>query len=113
MDNMEELRMARLDGEVRVALTAMGAKNARLAARAIDYGKLALTEDGTVTATPEQWEATRQEAEALLSQWKNASHRSTEAEFAQLCDFLKRHKLERVGAFAFSPEEGTPAAKMD
>lgn len=36
-----------------------------------------------------------------------------EAEFAQLCDFLKRHKLERVGAFAFSPEEGTPAAKMD
>ena len=36
-----------------------------------------------------------------------------EAEFEQLCDFLKRHKLERVGAFAFSPEEGTPAAKMD
>lgn len=36
-----------------------------------------------------------------------------EAEFDQLCDFLKRHKLERVGAFAFSPEEGTPAARME
>ena len=35
-----------------------------------------------------------------------------EAEFAQLCDFLKEYKLERVGAFAFSPEEGTPAEKM-
>ena len=36
-----------------------------------------------------------------------------EAEFDELCDFLRRHKLERVGAFAFSPEEGTPAAQMD
>ena len=54
MDNMEELRMARLDGEVRVALTAMGAKNARLAAKAIDYGKLDLAEDGTVTGLEEQ-----------------------------------------------------------
>ena len=36
-----------------------------------------------------------------------------EAEFEELCDFLRRRKLERVGAFAFSPEEGTPAARMD
>ena len=36
-----------------------------------------------------------------------------EAEFEELCDFLRHRKLERVGAFAFSPEEGTPAAKMD
>ena len=36
-----------------------------------------------------------------------------EAEFEELCDFLRRWKLERVGAFVFSPEEGTPAAKMD
>lgn len=36
-----------------------------------------------------------------------------EAEFTELCEFLKKHKLERVGAFAFSPEEGTPAAEMD
>ena len=36
-----------------------------------------------------------------------------EAEFEELCEFLRREKLERVGAFAFSPEEGTPAAKMD
>ena len=36
-----------------------------------------------------------------------------EAEFKELCEFLKRHKLERVGAFPFSPEEGTPAADME
>lgn len=36
-----------------------------------------------------------------------------EAEFEELCTFLKEQKLERVGAFAFSPEEGTPAATME
>ncbi len=36
-----------------------------------------------------------------------------EEEFALLCAFLKEVKLERVGAFAFSPEEGTPAAQME
>ena len=36
-----------------------------------------------------------------------------EAEFQELCDFLREQKLERVGAFVFSPEEGTPAATMD
>ena len=36
-----------------------------------------------------------------------------EEEFRELCDFLKELRLERVGAFAFSPEEGTPAAEME
>ena len=36
-----------------------------------------------------------------------------EEEFAELCQFLKEQKLERVGAFPFSPEEGTPAAEME
>jgi len=36
-----------------------------------------------------------------------------EEEFHELCEFLKDLRLERVGAFAFSPEEGTPAAEMD
>lgn len=36
-----------------------------------------------------------------------------EAEFRELCEFLKEFRLERVGAFAFSPEEGTKAAEMD
>ncbi len=36
-----------------------------------------------------------------------------EAEFTELCQFLKEQRLERVGAFAFSPEEGTPAAQME
>ena len=36
-----------------------------------------------------------------------------EEEFAELCAFLRELKLERVGAFPFSPEEGTPAARME
>lgn len=36
-----------------------------------------------------------------------------EAEFEELCQWLKEFRLERVGAFAFSPEEGTPAAEME
>lgn len=35
-----------------------------------------------------------------------------ETEFEELCCFLKEAKIERVGVFPFSPEEGTPAAKM-
>ena len=36
-----------------------------------------------------------------------------EAEFTELCEFLKEQKLVRTGAFAFSPQEGTEAASMD
>ena len=36
-----------------------------------------------------------------------------EAEFEELCDFLREFKLERVGAFSFSPQDGTPAAMME
>ncbi len=36
-----------------------------------------------------------------------------EAEFEELCAFLREAKIERVGVFPFSPEEGTPAAKME
>ena len=36
-----------------------------------------------------------------------------EGEFEELCDWLRAQKLERVGAFAFSPEEGTAAARME
>lgn len=36
-----------------------------------------------------------------------------ESEFDELCEWLREHKLERVGAFAFSPEEGTAAAAME
>ena len=36
-----------------------------------------------------------------------------EEEFEELCTFLREQKLPRVGAFAFSPEEGTEAAKME
>ena len=36
-----------------------------------------------------------------------------EEEFTELCEFLKEQRLERVGAFPFSPEDGTPAAEME
>ena len=36
-----------------------------------------------------------------------------EAEFEELCEFLKEARIERAGVFPFSPEEGTPAAKME
>lgn len=36
-----------------------------------------------------------------------------ETEFEELCEFLREAKIERAGVFPFSPEEGTPAAKMD
>ena len=36
-----------------------------------------------------------------------------EDEFEELCEFLREFRLERVGAFVFSPEEGTLAATMD
>jgi len=37
----------------------------------------------------------------------------TEEAFEELCAFLMEQRLERVGAFPFSPEEGTPAAEME
>ena len=36
-----------------------------------------------------------------------------EAEFEELCDFLREQKLQRAGVFQFSPEEGTLAEQMD
>ena len=35
-----------------------------------------------------------------------------ETAFEELCDFLQEEKIPRAGAFAYSPEEGTPAAEM-
>ena len=36
----------------------------------------------------------------------------TEEEFGELLDFVREAEFDRLGAFAFSPEEGTPAAEM-
>lgn len=36
-----------------------------------------------------------------------------EEEFEELCQFLRGTRMERVGAFPFSPEEGTKAAAME
>ena len=37
----------------------------------------------------------------------------TEEEFNELCDFVEEMRFERMGCFAYSEEEGTPAAKLD
>lgn len=36
----------------------------------------------------------------------------TEEEFCELCEFLQKVRFDRVGVFAYSKEEGTPAARM-
>ena len=36
-----------------------------------------------------------------------------EAEFEEMCQFLREQKLQRAGVFQFSPEEGTLAAAME
>ena len=37
----------------------------------------------------------------------------TEEDFEELCEFVRETRFERMGCFAFSPEEDTPAADMD
>ena len=37
----------------------------------------------------------------------------TEEEFNELCEFVEEMKFERMGCFAYSEEEGTPAVKLD
>lgn len=36
----------------------------------------------------------------------------SEAQFTELCEFVDAVKFERLGCFAYSPEEGTPAAAL-
>ncbi|MBR2822626.1 MAG: 30S ribosomal protein S12 methylthiotransferase RimO [Clostridia bacterium] len=36
----------------------------------------------------------------------------TEAQFQELLSFIREAEFDRLGAFAYSPEEGTPAARM-
>ena len=36
----------------------------------------------------------------------------TEDQFRELLDFVEETEFDRLGAFAYSPEEGTPAAKL-
>ena len=36
-----------------------------------------------------------------------------EAEFEELCEYLREAKIPRAGVFPYSPEEGTPAEKME
>lgn len=37
----------------------------------------------------------------------------TEEQFIELCEFVKATEFDRLGCFAYSEEEGTPAAKLE
>ena len=37
----------------------------------------------------------------------------TDEQFTELCEFINEVKFDRLGCFAYSPEEDTPAAKME
>ena len=37
----------------------------------------------------------------------------TEEQFEELCDFVREYKIDRLGCFAYSQEENTPASVMD
>lgn len=37
----------------------------------------------------------------------------TEEQFTELCEFINEVRFDRLGCFAYSPEDGTPAAKLD
>ena len=37
----------------------------------------------------------------------------TDEEFEELMEFFREHPYDRLGAFTYSPEDGTPAAEMD
>lgn len=37
----------------------------------------------------------------------------TKEQFEELCEFVKEIRFERLGCFAYSPEEGTPAEKFE
>ena len=36
----------------------------------------------------------------------------TDEDFAELCDFVRQARFERLGAFAYSEEQGTPSARL-
>ena len=80
--------------------------------------------DGILTAMRRR--STRAELEALFAKLRAAMPdvvlRTSlicglpgegEAEFEELCAFLKEQKLQRAGVFQFSPEEGTLAQQME
>jgi len=69
---------------------------------------------------------TRQELEVLIKKLRKAIKGlvlrtsvivglpgETKAQFAELCDFISKTKIERVGVFPYSQEEGTPAGEME
>jgi ribosomal protein S12 methylthiotransferase len=68
----------------------------------------------------------REKTEDLISRWREAVHDltfrttfivgfpgETDAEFDELCDFVRDAAFDRAGVFTYSLEADTPAAKLD
>jgi len=60
--------------------------------------------------------------ERIRRQWPEAGIRTAvivgfpgerEEDFSLLLDFIREARFDHLGAFVFSPEEGTPAARME
>ena len=50
---------------------------------------------------------------ALQTTWISGFPRETEAQFEELCQFVKEVQFDRLGCFAYSAEENTKAAAME
>ena len=72
----------------------------------------AMNRRGTVAHTREMLTAARSMGFCLRTTFIVGFPGETEADFEQLMDFTRETAFDRMGAFAFSPEEDTPAADM-
>ena len=70
--------------------------------------------DGTVTATQEQWEAARKEAEEVLQKCEKPLHRSTEAEFSQIASEISDDAGSKLnGGAYYGIQEGQLIQELD
>lgn len=67
---------------------------------------------GTVTRTKQLLQSARDRGFCLRTTFIVGFPGETEADFRQLMDFTNEIRFDRMGAFAFSPEEDTPAYDM-
>jgi ribosomal protein S12 methylthiotransferase len=93
--------------------------------KAVPYFDLPLQHVNTEVLRRMKRESNRKTIERLLTEIRlkapNATRRvsfmvgfpgETRAQFHELCEFVTEHRFDRLGVFAFSPEEGTSAAGL-
>jgi ribosomal protein S12 methylthiotransferase len=96
------------------------------ARKVLPYLDLPLQHANDVVLRRMRRRVTREETEALLDRLRERIDRlvlrttliagfpgETEEQFEELVEFVQRRRFERLGAFAYSEEPGTPAAELD